>query len=174
MNTEAKDGQMYCAVEGCGLVDDTHSAHCIKHGRSTHKIKGEKKTTKELEADLILAEKINNQEWVTQLKAKLQKTPTLKCEYPSCNKEGKYRHALQLVNEDNASVELPFCKYHFYVVIGGHFKARIHNKAQNLLGEKKETSFELLGPLQEVEIAEQVIGAREMVAALTGKLKEGK
>ncbi len=41
--TEAKEGEMYCAVEGCGLVDETHSAHCIKHGRSTHKIKGEDK-----------------------------------------------------------------------------------------------------------------------------------
>ena len=41
MNTEAKEGEMYCAVEGCGLVDETRTAYCIKHGRVTHRIKGQ-------------------------------------------------------------------------------------------------------------------------------------
>ena len=36
---------MYCAIEGCGLVDSTYSAHCIKHGRSPHRIKGELKSS---------------------------------------------------------------------------------------------------------------------------------
>ena len=87
----------------------------------------------------------------------------LRCEYPACNKEGDHRHIIKLVNELNASVDLPFCKYHYFIIIGGHFEARIHNKAQNLLGETKETSFELIGPLLEIEIVEQVMGAREMI-----------
>ena len=41
MTSEAKDGEMYCTVEGCGLVDESHTAHCIKHGRVTHKMKGQ-------------------------------------------------------------------------------------------------------------------------------------
>ncbi len=98
-----------------------------------------------------------------------KKFQQLKCEYPRCKKEGDHRHALKLVNEENASVELPFCKYHFYIMIGGHFEARIDHAAQNLLGETKPMSFELLGPMLEVEIAEQVMGAREMVAAQTAQ-----
>ena len=34
-------GKMYCAIEGCGRVDETHTAHCIIHNRSLHKICGE-------------------------------------------------------------------------------------------------------------------------------------
>ena len=90
----------------------------------------------------------------------------IRCEYPRCKSKGDHKHTLKLVNEENASVELPFCNYHFFIVIGGHFKARIHNKHQNLLGEDKETSFELIGPFHEVEIAEQVLGAREMTSKL--------
>ena len=41
---EAKEGEMYCAIEECGLVDKTHTAYCIKHGRSVHRIKGEEST----------------------------------------------------------------------------------------------------------------------------------
>lgn len=33
-----KKGKMYCAIKGCGKIDETHSAYCIKHGRSLHKI----------------------------------------------------------------------------------------------------------------------------------------
>lgn len=43
---EAKEGEMYCAVEGCGRVDETHTAHCLKHGRSVHKIKKDGSTAK--------------------------------------------------------------------------------------------------------------------------------
>ena len=31
-------GDMYCAIDGCGRVDETHTAHCIEHGRSPHRI----------------------------------------------------------------------------------------------------------------------------------------
>lgn len=87
-----------------------------------------------------------------------------RCEYPGCKKEGVHNHTLELINEENASVVLFFCEYHYFIVIGGHFKAKIIKKAQNLLGEKREISFELIGPLKEVEISEQVIAAREMIS----------
>ncbi len=34
-------GKMYCAIEGCGKIDESHTAYCVKHGRSTHQICGE-------------------------------------------------------------------------------------------------------------------------------------
>ena len=47
--------------------------------------------------------------------------------------------------------------------MGGHFKAEVIKASQNLLGEKKGFDFKLIGPMNEVEIAEQVMGAREMI-----------
>ncbi len=35
-------GKMYCAVEGCGKIDESHTAYCSEHSRSFHKICGEK------------------------------------------------------------------------------------------------------------------------------------
>ena len=88
-----------------------------------------------------------------------------KCEYPGCKKEGKYKFALQLINEENACVELPFCEYHHLIIIGGHFKAEIHKN------KEKKDEFKIIGPFKEVELIQQVMGAREMVAALTEKEK---
>ena len=68
-----------------------------------------------------------------------------------------------IINEDSSSIELLFCQYHHLIVMGGHFKAKIINEEVNLLGEKTPWNFELIGPFKEVEIAEQVIGAREMI-----------
>ena len=76
----------------------------------------------------------------------------IKCEYSSCKKEGLYRQGFELINKKNASVELPFCEYHHLIVMGGHFKAK-----------KVKKDFEIVGPLQEVEVVEQVIAAREMI-----------
>ncbi len=89
-----------------------------------------------------------------------------KCEYPGCKKEGKYKQVFELINEEGANVELSFCDYHFHIVMGGHFKAIITKRHQNLVGEMIDCSFELIGPLKEIEIAEQVIAAREMIAKL--------
>ncbi len=75
------------------------------------------------------------------------------CSYPSCKKIGDHRHIIKLINEENSSVNLPFCEYHFYIVIGGHFEAK----------EVIKDNFEILGPLKEIEIAEQVMGARELI-----------
>ena len=90
----------------------------------------------------------------------------LRCEYPGCKSEGDHRHILNLVNEEDANVDLPFCAYHYFIVIGGQFKARIHHQFENLIGEIKELSFELIGPFDEIGLIEQIIGAREMVAKL--------
>ena len=78
-----------------------------------------------------------------------------KCAYPNCKKEGLYRQSFELINEKNANVELLFCEYHHLIVMGGHFKAKVREGVEG-------TNFELIGPFKEVEIAEQVIGAREM------------
>jgi len=93
----------------------------------------------------------------------------VRCEYPKCKKEGKYKHILSLTNEKDSSVELPFCEYHHLIVVGGHFKAKIHKKS---IKGKKENYFELLGPFREVEIAEQVMGAREMTKKLENSKKD--
>jgi len=34
-------GKMYCAIEDCGEIDNSHTAHCVKHGRGVHRICGE-------------------------------------------------------------------------------------------------------------------------------------
>ena len=80
-----------------------------------------------------------------------------KCEYPGCKKDSIYRHTLNLINEKDASVDLPFCAYHYYIMIGGHFEAKIHK-------ENERDRFEIIGPLKEIELIQQVMGAREMIA----------
>jgi len=93
----------------------------------------------------------------------------IKCHYPGCKKEGVYTFPLELINEKGASAELPFCKYHHLIIMGGHFQAKIirtpaiapTNKEPKGTPEKVE--FELIGPLKEVEITEQVMGARELI-----------
>ena len=103
----------------------------------------------------------------------IDKKPTQKskCAYPGCKKEGCFKQAFKLINEEGAFVELTFCQYHHIIVVGGHFKAEIIREHKNLLGEKQETDFKLIGPLQEVEIAEQVMAAREMMLNFKVKTK---
>lgn len=116
-----------------------------------------------------------------------------KCNYPGCKKESKYRQLLELINEKDSSVELPFCNYHFYIVVGGHFKAKIIKESKHKIIDSKITTkkiaekiaseelnqnglidFELIGPFKEIELTEQVMGAREMVAALTSQQQTNK
>ena len=80
----------------------------------------------------------------------------LNCKYPKCKKEGVYSQAFQVINKKDSLVSLPFCVYHHVIVIGGHFQARF------LGGD----DFELIGPLKEVEIVEQVMGAIEFTKKL--------
>ena len=93
------------------------------------------------------------------------------CGYPKCKAEGLYPWQFELVNEENANVQLLFCPYHHVIVMGGHFKAKIIPATINLLGEFKEYDFELIGPMKEIEIAEIVMAAREMTSAAAEKPK---
>lgn len=34
-------GKMFCAIEGCNEIDESHTAYCVRHQRSTHMICGE-------------------------------------------------------------------------------------------------------------------------------------
>jgi len=116
------------------------------------------------------------------------KKDKIRCSYPGCKKEHSQNHYLELINKDGLSVSLPFCDYHFYIVMGGHFKAKIKRSLsflqrikqwilKNLFNksfEKEEIKFELIGPLKEVEIAEQVLGAKEMIFQLKSEDKINK
>lgn len=85
-------------------------------------------------------------------KTVVQKIP---CSFPGCtHKEGaETAFDVILKNEKNAKVRLPFCQYHFYIVMGNHFEAV----------KKEDFKFELVGPFKEIELIEQVMGAREMI-----------
>ncbi len=95
------------------------------------------------------------------------------CNYPGCNKEVVYKQHFEVINKKESFVELPFCVYHHLIVIGGHFQTKmniipeIKPTKKEPKGTPKRTEFELIGPLKEVEIVEQVMGAIE----LTKKLK---
>ena len=84
-----------------------------------------------------------------------------KCTYPGCKKKGCYSQSFEVLNEKGVLVELLFCQYHSFVVMGGHFKAKKIGK-----------DFELTGPLKEVEIVEQVMGARELTTKLQNDNKD--
>ena len=83
------------------------------------------------------------------------------CDYPKCNKEGNERHRLDLTNKEDSSVNLPFCRYHYLIVIGDHFKVKIVETEG-----KENPSFELTGPTESIELIEQVLGARELITKL--------
>lgn len=85
----------------------------------------------------------------------MDKEKILKCKYPNCKKEGFFKHPVPSEDAEEDLVELDFCKYHFFIVMGGRFEALID----------KEGEYYLTGPMEEVGIAEQVIAAREMILA---------
>ncbi len=86
----------------------------------------------------------------------------IKCEYKGCKCEGVRKQLFKLINEEDSSVELPFCEYHFFIVMGGHFKAEFIDGKD----------FELIGPFKEIELIQQVIAAREMIAKLKSDKKD--
>ncbi len=92
-----------------------------------------------------------------------------KCAYPGCKKEGDHTQSFGIINEKGANVELLFCQYHSFVVMGGHFQAWKRENVYDTVKKvwKKERGFELKGPFKEIEVIEQVMGARELM----GKLK---
>ena len=81
----------------------------------------------------------------------------IKCHYPGCKKEQENKQNFELIDEENSSVDLGFCKYHSYIVMGGHFKAKTIKVTEQI------SDFELIGPFKEIELTEQVMGARELI-----------
>ena len=80
------------------------------------------------------------------------------CDFPSCNAVATTTHQFPLGK--TGCVNLPMCKYHKLIVMGGRFTAK---QVVNETETEKETYFEIEGPLLEVEIAEQVQAAIETV-----------
>lgn len=79
----------------------------------------------------------------------------IKCHYPRCKCKGEKRHNFEIEGK-KTYVNLTFCKYHYFIVIGGNFKAKSYIK-------DKKREFELTGPFEEIELIQQVIGAVKMV-----------
>ena len=94
------------------------------------------------------------------------------CNYPGCKKEGVYKQTFDVNNRDDQIVELPFCVYHHLIVVGGHFQTKVNiipeikPTKKEPKGTPKRKEFELIGPLKEVEIVEQVMGAIEFTKKL--------
>jgi len=88
------------------------------------------------------------------------------CQYPGCKHIAEATWQLEVSNEKGSSVEMPFCWYHYYIVMGRHFTVFKDFESEAVW------PFEIQGPLSEVEIAEQVIAARE--AAILFKEKQEK
>lgn len=74
-----------------------------------------------------------------------------RCDYPGCMEKHTCVHPLDVTNDKNASVNLPFCEYHRFIVAGGRFTAK-----------PEKIDFKIQGPLLEVEMAEQVFGSIEL------------
>lgn len=93
------------------------------------------------------------------------KEQVAKCHYPGCKHKAEFSQRLEVTNEshppdERVSVDLPFCPYHFYVVMGGHFNCESYEVQEE--GKEPELRFRLNGPFKEIELIQQVIGAIEM------------
>ena len=92
-----------------------------------------------------------------------------RCDYPGCMANHTCVHELKVTNEKEVSVNLPFCEYHRFIVAGGRFTAAVIRTPEIAPTEKEtegtpeKVDFEIQGPLLEVEMAEQVQGAIELV-----------
>jgi len=76
-----------------------------------------------------------------------------KCHYPECTARATSRVLVNLNNSPDNSVELPFCKYHSLIVMGGFFKVKQIDDTFTLMDHN--------GTFHIIELIEQVIGARE-------------
>ncbi len=81
------------------------------------------------------------------------------CGYPGCTSKTGANTAfdIKLNNEENAYAQIPFCKFHYYIVICGKFTVK-RTQGKTPIEDK----FELSGPLEEVSLIEQVMAAREL------------
>jgi hypothetical protein len=90
-----------------------------------------------------------------------------KCSYPNCKHDAEYTQDIVVegsTEQDTEIVRMPFCPYHFFIVVGGQFTCNVTEITDEEEGEKVITGFEftLNGPFKETELIEQVMGAREM------------
>lgn len=86
-----------------------------------------------------------------------------KCEWPECKLESCNRFILPVINEEKAQVDLGFCTYHYFLMISKEFSAEIEIIKDENDEDKEIRKFEIIGPFREVQMAEQVMFAREMV-----------
>lgn len=86
------------------------------------------------------------------------------CYWPRCNHEADTSDRLELTNEKDAGVELPFCFYHYYITMGQHFKAKKIDKIDSKTKKVISYDFEMVGPFKQIELMEQVMAAKEMIA----------
>jgi hypothetical protein len=102
------------------------------------------------------------------------KEKVAKCYYPGCKCNAEYIQRLEVTNESSSPtekvyVDLPFCPYHFYIVMGGNFNCESYEIVKED-GQPSELKFKLKGPFKEIELIQQVMGAREMTKKeVTGK-----
>lgn len=82
-----------------------------------------------------------------------------KCLFPGCGAKATLTFEVQSFGNKNLRANLPFCEYHTLIVMGGQFRAKSH-----LDPETEIISWEVVGPLYEVQIIEQVLAAREKMA----------
>lgn len=93
------------------------------------------------------------------MEEKIEEKIEPKCDYPECRADSNGTYNLKITNEENSNVDLPLCNYHKSIVMGGRFTAAV------IRNSGEEVEFRVEGPLLEVEIAEQVIGAVKIAEA---------
>lgn len=93
-----------------------------------------------------------------------------RCDFPGCLSKHTCVHQLEVTNEKDSSVNLPFCEYHRFIVAGGRFTAEVIRTPaiaptkKEPKGKPEQIDFKIQGPLLEVEMAEQAMMARELVS----------
>jgi len=92
-----------------------------------------------------------------------------RCDFPGCMAKHTCDAQLEITNEKDSSVKLPFCEYHRVIIAGGRFTAEvirtpaIKPTEKEPKGTPEKIEFKINGPLLEVDIIQQVIAAREFV-----------
>jgi hypothetical protein len=85
-----------------------------------------------------------------------------RCEYPDCSHKREMMCDILVANKKDENerpihLRMAFCKFHWHIVIGGHFTVDL------LTDDVTDPQFKLNGPFKEVEIILQVISALEAV-----------
>ena len=80
------------------------------------------------------------------------------CYYPGCSNKSTYTFKIASDKDNSTSIELPFCKYHWFIVAGNHFKCHVTKEHHS-----KNFRYDLVGPTETITIVEQVMGAIQYV-----------